>query len=84
MGKKARLKELRRELRSSPELVRLLGDYFEAKDELEKGRAVVSFRGQLATDVSIETLLFEEGNKLDIPGEQIYATVLLSMNGILP
>lgn len=70
-------------MRSSPELVRLLGDYFEAKADLEKGATAVPFRDQLATEASIDRLLFEETDRLSIPREQIFSTIILSQNGTL-
>ncbi len=82
MGRKSRSKEYRRELRSSPELVHLVTDFFSAKDEL-KSYTATSFCGQLITEASINQLLFEEADRLGISQEQIVGAAILEIDGTL-
>lgn len=80
MGKKSRLKEQRRASTRSPEIDRLLGDYFTTKEALDKGSGIAFFRGQPVTSESFPQRFFEAGEALNIPRMELFTALAVEMN----
>lgn len=80
MGKKSRMKQRRREKVRSPEVNRLLEDYFATKEALDTGPGVAFFRGQAVTSESLTERFFAAGEALGVPRTELFAALVVEMN----
>ena len=80
MGRKSRLKRLRRTLAPSPELEPLLSAYLVARAELAEGANVAVFQGQLVNGETLSELYFSEGERLGLSRTQLLTSLVVEMN----
>lgn len=80
MGKKLRMKQQRRAKVQSPEVDRLLDEYFATKEALETGLGIAFFQGQPVTSESLSEQFYAAGAALGIPRMELFTTMVVEMN----
>ena len=74
------MKQQRREKERSPDVDRLLEDYFATKEALDTGSGLAFFRGQAVTSESLSERFFAAGEALGIPRMELFTALVVEMN----